>query len=434
MAIANRLDPAGLFNLLMLGGVIATSVYSWRKDSGVLIPVGIIVMVGAHTFIGQRIAPDTLTSGAILLTSLLTLYVGIKVNLYLPRRHWIVFVASFFALYAIFILKLDNAEPLFILFLLAMTACARSLRLMSYFWAAVVSLTFCQPYAWAAILVLFFVITALHGARGGVPSVLALVFLGVGLSLVFLVLLPVILSMLGEDLHSLELMFRDPRIRAAIGVTAVSSTVSTAVLFVFCVPLAYALARLQFPGRSFLLSLADLPIVIPQSVAGIAILHVLGRRQVIGGWFAETLGIPIDGTMLGICLAQVFVAMPFLLRSAVVAFEAVPEDLELIARSLGASPWNVFRRISFPLAARGVFVGVVLAWARAAGEFGAVVFVAPTPETAPIAAFNRFNSVGMAETAPLVSLLLLFSLAMFFLLQLSTRLLPDANNLSGRHR
>jgi molybdate/tungstate transport system permease protein len=119
-----------------------------------------------------------------------------------------------------------------------------------------------------------------------------------------------------------------------------------------------------------------------------------------------------------------FTAMPFLMKSALAAFEAVSPSLEKSARTLGASSFSAFRRIALPLSAKGLFIGAILAWARAAGEFGAVLFIAAYPVTAPIAVYNRFTSVGLVQTAPLVVTLVLFSLAMFFLLQLSSRMLP----------
>ena len=131
-------------------------------------------------------------------------------------------------------------------------------------------------------------------------------------------------------------------------------------------------------------------------------------------------GIRVDGTVLGICLAQIFTVMPFLMKSALAAFNTVPSALERNARTLGASVFSTFRRIALPLSARGIFMGAILAWARAASEFGAVLFLAAYPVTAPIAVYNRFTSVGLVQAAPLVSTLLLFSLLMFFLLQLSS--------------
>jgi molybdate/tungstate transport system permease protein len=276
------------------------------------------------------------------------------------------------------------------------------------------------------MLALGFILTAAFAARGRVASPTAVLFLVCGLALVFLVLLPVLVVMLGEDVRNIERVLRDPRVRAAVATTMKTASISTAVLLVGGVPLAYAVSRLRFTGKALVLSLIDIPIVIPQSVAGIALVRVFGRQQFIGEALFAWFGLRFEGTLLGICLAQVFVAMPFLVKTAIAAFDSVPEDLEISARTLGASSWEAFRRVALPLAARGIFLGAVLAWARAAGEFGALLFIAPTPETAPVAAYNRFNSVGLVESAPLVAALLIFTLVMFFLLQFVSRWLPGA--------
>lgn len=413
------------FDLLLLGAnAVAAGVYL-RRGGDPWVCSGIMALIMAHCFMGRRVASDELTSGAVLLAYLLVFYVGVKINARLPARHWAIYIGGFFALYVIFVLLLENAEPLFILFLLGLAACARSLRLTAYFWAFVASFTFFQPYAWETLFLSFFVLTACFSARGEMRSAISLVFLGAGLALVFLVLFPIVTTVFDVDAQNVFAVLSDARIRAAIRVTVLTATVSTLILAVFAVPLAYALSRLRFTGRTLALSLIDLPIVAPQSVAGIALLSVFGRRQVLGGILADRLGVPADGTVLGICLAQIFVAMPFMLKSAMAAFDGVDPELDLIARSLGASPWSAFRRVCVPLASRGIFMGAILAWARAAGEFGALIFIAPTPETAPVAVFNRFNAVGLAETGPLVAALLMFSLVMFFLLQLVVRLLPD---------
>lgn len=421
LSLIGAIEPLEFFNLLLLAANFVIAVLLVRKDRDLLLGAGIMFLVAAHAFIGQRLAPDALTSGAILFVNILILYVGTKINVHFPARYWYAFVAGYFLLFYIFIIQLDNAEALFLLFLLGLAATARSFRLAAYFWALTLSFTFCQPYAWEAAIISFIILFALFGSRGNLRSRTALVFLCVGLIVVFLVLLPVIITVLGEDPHNLINVLRDSRIRSAIWITVLTATISTIFLVIFIMPLAYAISRLRFPGRTLLLSLIDIPIVIPQSVAGIALIKVFGKQQFIGDMFFRAFGLRFDGTMLGICVAQVFVSMPFIARSAIAAFDAVPEELELSARTLGASSWSAFRRVSLPLASRGLFLGAVLAWARAAGEFGAVIFIAPTPETAPIAAFNRFNSVGVVEAAPLVAVLLLFSLAMFFLLQFVSR-------------
>ncbi len=416
--VTGWIAPFDLFNLILFAFNISAAVMLIRSRFDLWVGAGVMILITAHTFAGHQLAPDELTSGAILLTSILVLYVGMQINKYLPLKYWWVFVASFFALYAIFIHGLPNAEPLFILFLMGMVACARSLRLMAYFWALTLSFTVGQPYSWEAVFILFFILTALFSARSFARSKTTAIFLGVGMAVVFLVLLPIISAVFNMDLHNVGNVLSDLRVREAIWRTFYTATISTFVLIVFMIPFAYALSRLRFRGRTLILSLIDLPIVIPQSVAGMVLLQIFGRKQVLGGAIEQYLGIPVDGTVLGICLAQIFVALPFLTKSAVTAFDSVDEQLEVSARILGASSWSVFWRIACPLAGRGIFLGAVLAWARAAGEFGAVLIVAPSPETAPITAYNRFNSVGVYEAAPLVVVLLLFSVAMFFILQL----------------
>jgi molybdate/tungstate transport system permease protein len=418
------LVPFEPFNLIMFGTMLAIAMVLLTQRGYLLLGVGMMALVVGHTFVGQHLAPDSLTSGAMLLVNLLVLYVGFKLFTCAERPIFIVFIVSYLGLFVLFQLWQDNSEPLFLLALMGLAGCGRSLRLMAYFWVLVASFTICQPYSWESVVLGFAILTAIFSARGTLRSGMAVWFLGIGLALVALVLLPVVILLFGQDLHNVELMLRDPRVRSAIGLTFWTASVSTLILAAFGLPLAYGLSRLRFRGRTLVLSCLDIPIVIPQSVAGIVLISLLGRQQFVGGWVFRTFGISVDGTTVGIIIAQVFVAMPFFVKSALSAFDAVPESIEQTARTLGASPAGSFRRVALPLASRGIMLGAVLAWARAAGEFGAVVILAPTPETAPVAAFNRFNAVGSAETAPLVAVLLLFSIAMFVLLQLLSRLLP----------
>lgn len=427
LSFLGLIRPAEFFNLLLLG---ANMIVGWmlvRGGRNLLVGAGAMFLIAAHAFIGQHLAPDPLTSGALLMVNIIVVYVGIKLNTLMPAAYWYAFVASYFLLFLIFIRGMDNAEPLFLLSLLGLAACARSFRLLAYFWAVTLSFTACQPYAWESALISIFILTAVFKARGTVSSPTAIAFLCCGLILLFLVLLPVVIAVMGEDLHSIEKVVRDWRIRKAIWATIQTATASTIFLVLFTVPLAYAVSRLRFAGRTLLLSLIDLPIVIPQSVAGLALLKVFGSKQFLGEVLIDVFGLRFEGRLLGICLAQVFVAMPFIAKTAIAAFDAVDENLELSARTLGASSWSAFWRVAFPLASRGIFLGAVLAWARAAGEFGALVFIAQTPETAPMTAYNRFQTVGLIETGPLVATLLIFSLAMFFLLQFVSRTLPSAH-------
>jgi len=291
-----------------------------------------------------------------------------------------------------------------------------------------VSFTFLQPYAWESTVVLCFIVTALFGARGALRSPVALVFLGSGLALVCLVLFPVVAAIMGDSPVNLGNIVGDERVQSAVRRTLLTATISTLFLILLAVPLAYALARLSFKGKALLLAAIDLPIIVPQSVAGMALILVFGQRQPLGEAVHRVFGVSFDGTLWGVCLAQVFVAMPFIMKAALAAFENVPAELELSARALGASPWSAFRRVALPLASRGIFLGAVLAWARAAGEFGALLFIASGTdvETAPVLAMRLSESMGVTQTGPLVAVLLGFSLVMFFLLQLVTRMLPKS--------
>jgi molybdate/tungstate transport system permease protein len=204
-----------------------------------------------------------------------------------------------------------------------------------------------------------------------------------------------------------------------------TSTVATVALAIWAVPLAYALARVDFPGKRWALAVVDVPILVPQSVAGVALIVLLGPSSVLGSAL-ESLGLPIAGSFLGIVVAQVFVASPFLVKTAMTAFESVPLQYELASRSLGASPAATFARISLPLASRGILVGATLAWARAISEFGCIVLFASSPVTAPVLVHTEFLRAGASESRPIAILLLVICLWTFVMLQFGQTLLPFA--------
>ena len=418
------LAPFAPFTLLLLAANAVIVGLYLRRGGDFVVYGGLAFIVASHGVLGQRLAPDSLTSGAMLMVNILVFYVGVKISQTLPWRHLAAFAGSYLLLYYLFIVKMENAEALFLLALLGLAATGRDFRLLAYFWALALSFTFCQPYAWQAALGSFFLLKAAFSLPRGRRLDAAGLFLGVGFALVFLVLLPVLALLFGEDVRNLANTLESPRVRDALWMTLATASATTAVLAVVLIPFAYALARRDFFGKALLLSVIDIPVVIPQSAAGLAILSSFGRHQYLGELLFSATGLRVDGAALGICLAQAFVAMPFLVKGSMAAFEAVPPALEDAARLLGASGLGAFLRVAVPIAAKGLLASLALTWARAAGEFGAVLFVAPFPETAPIAVYNRFASVGVAESAPLVSTLLLFSLAMFFLLRLAERLAP----------
>jgi molybdate transport system permease protein len=158
--------------------------------------------------------------------------------------------------------------------------------------------------------------------------------------------------------------------------TAWVSALSTLVILPFGLALAWALARRDWPGKSIVETLVSLPLVMPPVATGLILLKLFGRRGAIGGFLHDRLNFDIIFTWRAVLLALSVMSLPLLVRSARVAFEEVNPRLEQIARTLGSGGWRVFFTITAPLAARGIVAGMILAFARALGEFGATIMVA----------------------------------------------------------
>ena len=184
------------------------------------------------------------------------------------------------------------------------------------------------------------------------------------------------------------------RIVDALLLSLTTSSVTVVLTLVFGMPLALALARRAFRGRSILEVIVDLPIVLPPAVAGLALLLVFGRRGLLGGAL-ESVGIVIPFTVLAVVLAQTFVAAPLFIRSARAGFADVDREVEDAARADGAGEVGVFRHVTAPLAAGALAAGLVMTWARALGEFGATIMFAGAiqgrTETLPVAVYAEFQ-------------------------------------------
>ena len=165
------------------------------------------------------------------------------------------------------------------------------------------------------------------------------------------------------------------------------------------VPLAYVLARTNFPGKSVVAALIDLPLAVPHTVAGIALLMVFGRQGVLGEPLQALAGLQFWGTLAGIVAAMLFVSAPYTVNAARIGFEAVDPRLEKIARTLGLGPWQTFWQITLPLAWRSIMTGVTLTYARSISEFGAVVILVYYPMTAPVKIYELFLRFGLDQAA-----------------------------------
>jgi molybdate/tungstate transport system permease protein len=239
---------------------------------------------------------------------------------------------------------------------------------------------------------------------------------GLGACLVLFIVGPLLRLLLASSPQSLTDALQDPELRASITLTVLTASAATLLSAILGIPLAYLLARRAFPGRRIIQGLIDLPVVIPHPVAGIALLLFLGRRTQVGGAFAE-LGLEFVSHVPGIIAAMLFVSAPILVSGAREAFRSVDPQLERVARTLGDTAWQAFRRVTLPLAGRGILAGSILAWARSVSEFGSIVILTYNPKVASIYIFDRFTAFGLEAAVPAAVLLLLVALTVFVLIR-----------------
>ncbi len=232
-----------------------------------------------------------------------------------------------------------------------------------------------------------------------------------GLVLLFLVA-PLLGIFLDTSAGQFSETVRDPEVTGSIWLTLSASMGATLIFAVLSIPMAYLLARKEFPLKQLVNGVIDLPIVIPHSAAGIALLGVISRGTLAGEAGAR-LGIDFVGGVGGIMAAMAFVSLPFLVNSARDGFASVPEELEKAARNLGAGPVRVFFTISLPVAWRSVVSGLVLMWARGMSEFGAVVIIAYHPMITPVMIYERFGAFGLKYARPVSAVFILVCLVFF---------------------
>ncbi len=236
-------------------------------------------------------------------------------------------------------------------------------------------------------------------------------------SLLLLFLAAPILRLVAEGgAEGLSRLTSDAELRNSLLLTAFTATAATAIGVLGGTPLAWLLARREFPGRAVLSALLDLPLLIPHPVAGIALLLLLGRDSAIGGTALE-MGLRIVGTPLGIIAAMLFVSAPLFVSGAREAFAKVDPRFEGVARTLGDHPWRAFRRVTLPLASRGLLASAVVMWARAVSEFGAIVILTYNPKVVSVLSYDRFTSFGLDEALPVAAALALLALVPLTLLR-----------------
>jgi molybdate transport system permease protein len=226
--------------------------------------------------------------------------------------------------------------------------------------------------------------------------------------LIVLLAIPIVALVVRAPLAAFAEHVMTPTAIEAVRLSFVTSTITAILAVALGTPWGYLLARRQFPGRGALETLVELPMILPPSVAGVALLIAFGRRGVLGSSLAE-LGFEPAFTTTAVVMAQLFVAAPFYVKAATGAFARIDRDLEQAAQVLGAGWWRVFRRITVPLAWPTLLGGAVMAWARALGEFGAtIIFAGNYPgrtQTMPLAIYLGFElDIGLALTLAILLL------------------------------
>lgn len=249
---------------------------------------------------------------------------------------------------------------------------------------------------------------------------LSLVFTFLGGVLLLFIIAPLVGMFISTTPVELFDTAQELEVQESIWLTIWTSIAATLIFSIGAIPLAYVLVRKKFPLRKLILALVNIPVIIPHSAAGIALLGVVSR-DTTAGKIADSLGFSFVNSPAGIIIAMAFVSVPFLINAAIDGFRGVPERMEKVAMTLGASRFRVFFTITLPLAWKAILSGLVLMWGRGLSEFGAIVIIAYHPMITPVMIFERFNSFGLKYAKPVTVLFILICLLIFVLMNFISR-------------
>jgi molybdate transport system permease protein len=248
-----------------------------------------------------------------------------------------------------------------------------------------------------------------HGRPGRRRTRPPILVVAVAAGTVALFALPLLGLVQRASLSTLAADLTSPEALDALRLSLVCSLSATVLSLLLGMPLAWALARLPFPGKALVRGLVLLPLVLPPVVGGVALLGAFSRRGLVGGPLFDLTGVQLTFTTAGAVLAETFVALPFLVVTVEAALRSLDPRYEQVAATLGAGRWRTFRQVTLPLVGPSVMAGAVLAWARALGEFGATITfagnVAGRTTTLPLAVYLLLES--RPDTAVALSLVLL---------------------------
>lgn len=252
-------------------------------------------------------------------------------------------------------------------------------------------------------------------------SVTFLIFGFLGSILFVNLVLPIMSLFFQADWKGWITALRQPHALQALVISIEASAISLTIMALLGIPLGYLLARADLPLKRMWITLVFLPMVVPDLAAGILLLRTFGPYGIIGQAL-DAKNIALTNNLAGIVLAQLFVAAPFAIISSTASFAGVERKFEMAAATLGDSQWNVFRRISLPLAWPGIAAGLTLAWIRALGEFGSTLIVAYNPHSLPVYMWIKFESEGLNGALPAAFCLVVLAAAAVLVSMLFNRL------------
>ncbi|WP_291376994.1 MULTISPECIES: sulfate ABC transporter permease subunit CysT [Achromobacter] len=213
-----------------------------------------------------------------------------------------------------------------------------------------------------------------------------------------------------------------PRVVASYKLTFGASFIAALVNLVFGTVVAWVLVRYRFPGKKILDALVDLPFALPTAVAGIALTALYSQKGWLGGPLSEWFGLKVAFTPLGIVIALIFIGVPFVVRTVQPVLEDVEREIEEAAASLGADRWQTFRRVLLPTIMPALMTGFALAFARAVGEYGSVVFIAGNmpmvSEITPLLIISKLEQFDYAGAAAIATVMLVLSFVLLLIINL----------------
>lgn len=242
-------------------------------------------------------------------------------------------------------------------------------------------------------------------------------FIPLAALLIFFIAFPLINMIFGVSVSEIFDTLLDKEVTSSIFLTLRASLWSTIFALIIGVPTGYLVARNDFRGKKIIEGIIDLPVIIPHTAAGIALLSVWGRKSLFG----QLTGMSIMGTEIAISVAMFFVSVPFLINAVKNGFKLIDPRYEKVAITLGASPLRAFFTISLPMVKRSILSGSIMMWARGISEFGAVIILAYHPMITPILIYDRYEAFGLKYARPVAVVLILICLLVF----ISLRLLED---------